>query len=474
MRFDELRKELARIEVELALAKLQLDSIVYPVLTLPGEITSAIFLKCVESEVPFGFQRNEWGDRYRMTSLATEAPLLLLQICKSWRSIALGTPALWANLSSGHSFEADDPATVVSPNTLEQGIDRWLRRAAAVPVSLSLFGANGSANCNTTEMWLKSVRNLLRAHALRLRSLSLVYNLDVSALGESLHFPILHSLTVNYASSDAVIDTFHDSPQLREVYFVSAESPILSHQITLPWHQLAVFRANELPISDCLQILRWCPCLKSLTLALIPNPEPSARPLVVHQSLEQLSISHLSGALTHLLDLPALRSLTLHEVTLDGPAFLAFLRRSSCSLRVFTYNHNAQSGVSAIALDWFRIAEGLREVTLAGLQPAFIHALLSALDRAENPKFLPQLYRLELSTTRFPVNGPISERETNVGSEANGATLESLKLVVPPNNHDLPWDELGPIDWDALYNLGTDGMDIYAGSDKENFLWEWC
>ncbi|KAJ7156288.1 hypothetical protein C8R46DRAFT_1294973 [Mycena filopes] len=451
-----------------------------PVLTLPGEITSDIFAKCVDSETPFNFQADE-VERFRLTSLATEAPLLLLQICRTWRSIALGTPALWVNLGTGHRLFTTGRADV-SAETIAHGVDRWLRCASALPVSLSLY-ATDSAN----DTWFKAVRNLLRAHASRLRSLSLLYNLDVSALGEPVHFPILRSLTVHRVFSDALIRTFQATPQLREVCF-AVGSVLRPRQIAPPWPQLTAFTAHHLPISDCLQILHQCPLLTSLTLSGLDDTVPR-RSLVVHEHLEKLSISHPSADITQLLDLPALRALTLKEVTFDGAGLLAFLRRSSRSLRVFTCKDDPQSGVSAITLEWFYIAKDLREVTLSGLSPDIFSALFSALDHTAHPKFLPRLCRLELAiyeglTVDAPVIaalqsrlGPAMETKSNtaarVDSEANGVPLKSLKLVVPCSEYDLSWDELGSIDWDALYDLGMDGMEIYVGSDKENFLWEW-
>ncbi|KAJ7164148.1 hypothetical protein C8R46DRAFT_1098807 [Mycena filopes] len=509
MRFDELREELARMEAALTssqtgvdasalaerrtTAKLQLDSVVYPVLTLPGEVTSEIFTKCVDAEAPFEFQRDSSAEfPYRVTPFASEAPLLLLQICRTWTSIALGTPALWVNLSTGQCLGPNGTG-MVPPEARVYGIDRWLRRASALPVSLSLFGATDSA----TSVWLQGVRALLSEHASRLGSLSLAYNLDASALGEPVRFPILHSLTINHASpSNALIRTFSNAPQLREVCFEFG-SPLRPPQIELPWHQLTAFTADKLPIPDCLGILRECPRLKSLTLGWLHDTGPR-RSLVVHKRLETLSISHLSAGITHLLDLPALRALTLHEVTFDGVGLLAFLRRSSRSLRALTYRADRQSAVSTITLEWFRIAKGLREVKLSGLRADFLDVLFSALDRAADPTFLAELHYLELSASRFTVDAPVvaalrsrfpvpvpetNALKTDVEPEPNavrlepkssGTTLESLGLIVPsPYNYDISWDELGPIDWDALHNLGMDGMDIYAGSDTENLLWEW-
>ncbi|KAJ7898614.1 hypothetical protein B0H14DRAFT_2315033, partial [Mycena olivaceomarginata] len=55
---------------------------IYPVLTLPPEITTEIFIRCLPVQ---------W---YHLPS-PRDAPLLLLQICSSWRALTLCTPALW-------------------------------------------------------------------------------------------------------------------------------------------------------------------------------------------------------------------------------------------------------------------------------------------------------------------------------------------------------------------------------------------
>ncbi|KAJ6537995.1 hypothetical protein B0H19DRAFT_877467, partial [Mycena capillaripes] len=55
---------------------------VYPVLTLPFDITSRIFLHCLPSHG-------------RVAPSPSKAPLLLAQICHHWREVALSTCGLW-------------------------------------------------------------------------------------------------------------------------------------------------------------------------------------------------------------------------------------------------------------------------------------------------------------------------------------------------------------------------------------------
>ncbi|KAJ7827090.1 hypothetical protein B0H13DRAFT_1575131, partial [Mycena leptocephala] len=71
--------ENAQQEVEESLAL-----VVYPVLTLPYEITSRIFVACLPS------------DGVRPSPDA--APLLLARICGHWRKFALSTGGIWCSI----------------------------------------------------------------------------------------------------------------------------------------------------------------------------------------------------------------------------------------------------------------------------------------------------------------------------------------------------------------------------------------
>ncbi|KAJ7742777.1 hypothetical protein B0H16DRAFT_1890103 [Mycena metata] len=91
-----------------------LNSIVYPILSLPVEVTTEVFLSCLPDEP---VQPSE-----------KVAPMLLGRVCRHWRDIACSTPRLWAallvRLWGGPSFELL--------------VRLWLRRARAVPLSLTL------------------------------------------------------------------------------------------------------------------------------------------------------------------------------------------------------------------------------------------------------------------------------------------------------------------------------------------------
>ncbi|KAJ7858204.1 hypothetical protein B0H13DRAFT_1469952, partial [Mycena leptocephala] len=78
----EIERTLQSLHKERDLLQDRLDAYVYPVLTLPVEIVSEIFINCLPPYPKHPPKRSV---------LST----LLGQICRTWREIALSTPALW-------------------------------------------------------------------------------------------------------------------------------------------------------------------------------------------------------------------------------------------------------------------------------------------------------------------------------------------------------------------------------------------
>ncbi|KAJ7111678.1 hypothetical protein C8R44DRAFT_632393, partial [Mycena epipterygia] len=61
---------------------MELSHVVYPVLTLPTEIITRIFVECLPS------------DEFVRPS-PSKPPLTLAQICSRWRDISLSTRGVW-------------------------------------------------------------------------------------------------------------------------------------------------------------------------------------------------------------------------------------------------------------------------------------------------------------------------------------------------------------------------------------------
>ncbi|KAJ7739928.1 hypothetical protein B0H16DRAFT_1258431, partial [Mycena metata] len=104
-----LRTRLAEIDASIAAHKLSLEALerdrttvaaelyskaTFPVLTLPVEITIAIFTSClptIEELHENNFRRRDDS----ATPPTLTAPNVLMECCRAWRDIAVATPSLW-------------------------------------------------------------------------------------------------------------------------------------------------------------------------------------------------------------------------------------------------------------------------------------------------------------------------------------------------------------------------------------------
>ncbi|KAF7367586.1 F-box domain-containing protein [Mycena sanguinolenta] len=105
-------RALSALRIQRARAQERLDSYKYPVMTLPNEIITEIFLHFLPT----------YPDRPPTRGL--HSPTLLTQICCQWREIALRTPTLWR--------------AITLPPRAERAaqFDAWLARARGCPLSL--------------------------------------------------------------------------------------------------------------------------------------------------------------------------------------------------------------------------------------------------------------------------------------------------------------------------------------------------
>jgi hypothetical protein len=110
---------------------------------LPIEILQEIFIACLPAHNPF---MSRW-----------EPPILLTQICSSWRNVAHATPQLWK------SIKIDIPISQnLSSSTIDrfsEAVQEWLSRSAAYPLDISL-GRWG--NCNLDNFYYRIIDSLIR------------------------------------------------------------------------------------------------------------------------------------------------------------------------------------------------------------------------------------------------------------------------------------------------------------------------
>ncbi|KAJ7750141.1 hypothetical protein DFH07DRAFT_961559 [Mycena maculata] len=116
-RLVELNRLRERLPEENENIQESLDLIIYPILSLPAEITMEIFRRCLPDEPT--------------EPSASIAPMLLTEICQEWRHIALADHRLWSSLRIGTPFDE-------IPKHLLPLMKEWLGRAKNMLSSLHI------------------------------------------------------------------------------------------------------------------------------------------------------------------------------------------------------------------------------------------------------------------------------------------------------------------------------------------------
>ncbi|KAJ7181611.1 hypothetical protein C8R43DRAFT_969644 [Mycena crocata] len=292
---DTLTAEQARIQVEL-------DSIVYPVLSLPNEITSNIFLQSIPSD----------AQPSRHTS-----PLLLTQICRQWRAVAFATPGIWQSITLNRRVHWHDEVGKL--------LEMWLKYSATLPLFLSL-------GCyDPVQMQPLVDASLARSHRWQEITLSSPVNIDAA----NRHFPLLRKVSLSRDVGGTVI--IHNAPVLRQ----ASVGTTPCFDVHLPWDQLTTLMVNSFSSPECLQLLSSCArSLLHLThRAVIDRSEFAdaySQPHIILDSLRSLEISFRGRDLVSHLTLPRLRQLQISGkgcTPTERVRVEALLARSSCQLR---------------------------------------------------------------------------------------------------------------------------------------------
>ncbi|KAJ7768339.1 hypothetical protein B0H16DRAFT_1686491 [Mycena metata] len=386
---------------ERQIAQLELDAIVYPVLTLPVEITSEIFLHCLSST-----PTNPWDTMH--------TPIRLTHVCRIWREIAISTPALWANIEMEILDDLKD----------REFLEAWVTRSGEVLQSIKLTGPSLSDSEDEDEEEIVAPgRTLPTIFAPLASSSHRIGTLDLSYLGvENLlglddiapgpwNFLALQKLSIVFShvdqnlalswerpeSSVFPIITFSDAPLLREVHF-SRVSPML---FSIPWHQLTRFTGYLLHVKESLVVLQLCPNLTECILATFTTSQRFDT--TIHLRLKSLTLHIVSGArssawssrILNFLSLPSLQSLairTLDDIT--ESAFKTFISHSP-SLRKLHFHPNDPVKWRASV---FVSMPGLAELDIGSPSWSFIVEFFGPL--IANVDFLPHLQHLTMSPDR--------------------------------------------------------------------------
>ncbi|KAJ7747762.1 hypothetical protein B0H16DRAFT_1461854 [Mycena metata] len=428
-----------------------MDSSVYPVLTLPTEITSEIFVWCLPPTLPELDSESKNGPQSALP------PLLFLWVCREWRAIALSTPRLWTYLHLNLGEE-------MLESEVETLINDWFCRAGSCPLTFSVRGWH-RMHAYAAEV----ISIAVRRYAPQLQSVCLqLESTHFRRMGlggsESLKFPILENLAISLpfvpdTGEVAPSKIFLDAPRLRQVSFTYRAAPGM---FLLPYDQLFKLTCQA-PGDECLALILEAPFLQELTCSADADSPSSSTVTVTHHRLHTLRL--IGGSATDFLGhlcLPALETLHLSLDIFSFPEkriLLAFLQRSP-SLRRFSTGYP----ITLLSVDWFTAMPNLTEIELCRPSRPFFRGLCAKLDRAEHRDFLPHLRSLSFVDVRFGVRPAIKALRSRCTPSDNGSVLESFRLTWPRGVTVDPLSESVII---ALRELVEHEMSIYVGFPLE-------
>jgi len=314
---DDLRKsqETTRAEVE------SLRSLLTPIRRLPPELLTEIFMHCLP--------------RQRFIRPAPDqAPLLLAQICASWRRASISIPSLWTSLEL-HGFQTDTMGDEPLPEETQRVNDllyTWFSRTEDCPLSLSV---------QDDSLLLTSVSKKLDDLAGRWQHLNLLVSehthrcLDPSYEYSSLQSFRLHTLEgLEEVLVHDLSGSMLNAPQL--THFIWDNNAQHSTPIEMLWENLTYLTlCTPMTIQQCLTILPRLTRMQNLNLQDI-STEPGNLPLCSVSLPELKSLVLCSTEDIHpvfnALTLPNLREFVLSIGSWPHTSILNLFHRSRCPL----------------------------------------------------------------------------------------------------------------------------------------------
>ncbi|KAF8214092.1 hypothetical protein K438DRAFT_1706366 [Mycena galopus ATCC 62051] len=415
----------------------ELDSILYPVLTIPTEITSEIFIHCLPS------------DRDSNVVRVNTAPLLLTHVCREWRNIAISLPSLWTTIGVKHAYRLSHLTDIMRT---------WFERAQKCPLSVSIEGLLFSHKP------FPGFLEVFRQHSPQMRSLELHTTSFADMDQYPLVLPLLQKLAIRLIDPNKQsIKMFNSVPLLDDVVMRGA----VPSEITLPWQQVTKFTGERFYIEDCLETIRLLPNLVQCAFSMFDGEfdDEDGLDVVSHPNMQHLTVfctSDASGSakLLPFLTLPALQTLEILDMDNFDPEELDFFLTRSPGLRKLVVHDSESDEGTWLDLSDHFAALGLTDLEIWDPCIDFWAYFFEALEGG----LLPQLQSLSLLECRGPgldvhgslpcAEGPITARWRIV---EGCVQLQSFRIV--SQNEINAQANLVPFKM-----LKESGMDVYIGT----------
>ncbi|KAJ7461975.1 hypothetical protein FB451DRAFT_476274 [Mycena latifolia] len=390
-----------------------------------------------------------------------QAPLLLLHICREWRSIATSTPQLWVHL---HLNLANVPRDICFSPKLEAFIEEWFSRAGSFPLSFSVRSSRAS------ESQAASLSAALFWHAPRLQKIALQLRLEELEHVSKIfgRFPLLEKLIIGLPLAESsptqpldLSGYFRDAGRLTEIHVSMHLSPVM---LCVPWRQLAKLTCRSLNGNEFLNLIRDAPFLIEFE-GSIDYVHLNLAQVITHEHLQSLRLMRNSSSyVIRSLRLPSLQN--LHLSVYDYLGDDEFLSYSSGSLRRFS----TAEEVLAPPIAWFFTMSHLEAIEVWAPPHHFISAFFSTLDRTQDSSFLPHLQSVTFLGCPFKVNTSLLQALSSRSSVSHGdeiAKLHTFRMIWPSGY-------LGSVGESsvvaALRGLAERGMKIHIGPAKRSWV----
>ncbi|KAJ7604210.1 hypothetical protein FB45DRAFT_1083159 [Roridomyces roridus] len=425
----------------------ELGSIVYPVLSLPNEITSEIFLQCLP-DIP--------GPNLNSKTF----PRAPLGVCKAWRALALSTPRLWMHLGL-------DLRSASVRWKWRELIEIWFSRAAPHLSTLSIRAKSWKHGDAGSEM----IRPILQRYAPRLRIIQLeVTAQHCATIVDVQSFPVLEQLALTVVEDGRLpgpAQLFRDAPRLTQLRLNVGDwnSP---SSFDLPYQQLTKITIGELILEELAVVLENAPLLRELDCT--PS-HLGVSTYPTHHTLHTLTLRGGTGGVYKFLRFPALQNLTIYRPQyqcIPEEEFHHFRSHFHHSLQRFSYHGFRSPYKCPIDFVWLRWMPNLTEITLTNIDSverkptnysALVFRFIIFLNRGIHTTALPNLQSLDMEDHRFGIRPAALANilSTRSRAERRLAPLRSFRLICAPTRDG----------FEVLRGLVDQGMQIHVGPDRE-------
>ncbi|KAJ7280972.1 hypothetical protein C8J57DRAFT_1564384 [Mycena rebaudengoi] len=304
-----------------------LDEYKCPVLTLPTEITSEIFVHFLPP----------YPERPPATGLSSLG--FLGQISRTWRESAFSMPRLWRAIELHHGD--------VSSTTALDLLRTWMSRSKNCPLSICL-------ECNKDvlkmEIDVTPFIEAIIAHAEHWEYIDLKAPLHLQGLeliSSGPDFPLLRSVTLRHSRGkdmpEAPLSLFSNAPKLKEV---ALSGPLgLRFAIQLPWSQLTTISMKLFYEDGCVNILQHATALVEFRCdGVFRRDDEDPSPMAPLKNLQSLALGYRYRPLLDRLTTSALQHLSISDPRIWATSHTiakahALILRSRCALASLRFTH---------------------------------------------------------------------------------------------------------------------------------------